>query len=242
MAVSINERSPFLDKEDGENKVAAVVRHLCLRSIANGEEYPATVSLCDAIARLNYQAFENHGLHRAQTEATKLGDRFEDMFNKSIEALGVGANKRVQVCRFGDDHNHGWINDEFLELLKKDESLDRRVEVIAKEFLEHRGQGRLGASAKNKRRLALCKEYIFREIPTFLTGIVINSNIHYKLLYYGGNHAHMSVFATDHDSLYKLIDEMHKDAQFRGIVQKIVQRSHAKSLSVPGFVSIRFPN
>jgi cytochrome P450 len=230
MAVSTNVRSPYLTDE---SKVRNVVKYLADRSEANRETDPTVIYICDEIANFNIQAFNRHKPERAMKEAIELGDRFVQAFQECVDEIQVA--DRIRICRWSDDENRA--NHRMISYLKSVNILDERIEVIASNYLEYRGQNRLNTSYN--RKLELVKEYIFHEIPVLILGILVDG-VHYRLLHYSGSHTHLSKFVKDDNSLHSLINDIYTEPEFESVLNTLVSSSRVERAKVPGFVGIEF--
>ena len=190
----------------------------------------SVIFICDAISYFNIQGFDNCSERKAIKKAKELGDRIYKVFEDCVNDLV--ANDYVKICRWNEDENIA--SEKLIESLKTNEFLNERVEIIAKNFLTYRGQGKLNKSYEKK--LELAKNYIFSEIPVLVLGIVIDG-VHYKLLHYSGSQLHLSNFVNNKNSLHCLINDIYDNKE---ILNMIISDSKIKCAKISGFIGIEF--
>lgn len=220
MAISINPRSPFLTDQ---KRVDMAVKLLADRA----EE--SVILLADDIARFNIQAFQHKKPEIARTKAKELGDKFAEIFTKSITEFGRG---RVSLCRWTDLN----LPENIDQSLLIHEELVSRVNSIAKKYVDCRGQGKIDSSYEE--RIKLGARYILSEIPVLICGIRYQATW-YRLLYYCGSLDHLSQFAEAKDSLHNLVLDILTKPEFSKIREEISDLVGSRNLyKVPGFIGV----
>ena len=223
MAISVNERSPFL--KDDDDKVDMVVKLLAERNVES------VIMIADDIARFNMQAFDHFKLDKAKEKAKNLGDKFVKKFSGSIQRFGQG---KINLCRWSQLN----LPEDIDEYLQAFPILKSRVALIAEKFLDHRGQGRVKTSYGE--RINLVTKYILSEIPVLICGIRFQDKW-YRLLYYCGTLDHLSKFAEDKGSLHNLTLDILSKPEFSTIKEEISKLVGSHNLyKVPGFIGIYF--
>jgi cytochrome P450 len=223
IAISINSRSPFLSDSE---KVNRIIKYLNEKHSQNKNSNQVLILICDKIAHFNLQAFEHMKPEKALKEALKLGERFERIFQESID--NNDCSDSVKIVRWNNDY------DELAIELMKNDKLDKRVELIASTFIKHRGQGKIDNSYQTK--LELVKKYIYHEIPILLCGIK-HDNIRYRLLTYSGTKEHLNLFATNENSLHNLVLDIMNKQEYQLVLELIIQSLNMFP-KVPGFIGV----
>jgi cytochrome P450 len=221
MAVSVNEKSPFLSNEDNIDKV---VRYLC--HISHKTQLSSVVLICDDIARHNYMAFDKRSPDRALTEARKLGKILFDKFDKSIKSYDK--SNLVKLCRWKDINEN-----EEVDYIKQNALVEERVNKIANNFIRMRSASDKTSSTK----LTHVMNYIYSEIQVLINGIYFEGT-QYRMMYYAGNHKHLVVFTQNSESLMNLIRDIYNHADYNDILNEIIKRSHTQLPKIKGSIVI----
>lgn len=229
LAISVNEKSPFLTNQSNVDKLVKILMEIQNKNNKNNKNI--LIFICDEITKFNLQAFNNCSLNKAIQKASQLGQNFYKLFDESITQNKANF---IKVCKWNDNENMP-NKDEIINFLKNQPIISKRVEIIANKFLAYRTQNKVNNSYHYK--LELIKEYIYHEIPILITGVYVN-NIHYKLLYYCGTREHLSKFAENKNSLLNLMIDIYEQESFKYIYDKIISLSEIKKPKIKGFVGI----
>jgi len=226
LAISVNKRSHFIDPLMAQK----IVNHLMIPHKKN--ENKIMIFICDYISHFNFQAFDKMNQNKATQKSIQLGNIFVSIFQDVIKNLGL--QKRIEISRWNDNKNILEI-ERLVIIMSSNPQLNQRVETIANYFISHRGQGKVNSSYKQK--LELVKQYIYYEIPIFISGIHCDG-IHYRMLYYSGTEEHLSNFAENQNCLHSLVIDIVTKDEFKDIFDQIILNSVNKIPKIIGFVGI----
>ena len=217
MAISVNNRSPFLSD-------SSLALRIVLTISQRNQNKQVLILICDEIAKYNLQAFDHCNAKKAILEAEKIGNKFISIFEKSIKDSNVS---NVILVRWNQIYqaSPGFTNP----------SLLNRVTNIAKRFIEHRGQGTINSSYQSK--IELVKQYILNEILVLVNGVHYKG-IHYRVLYYCGTKDHLTKFAGSADSLHNLILSIGNDPELKDVLDMCTAISPTKTSKCQGFIGI----
>jgi cytochrome P450 len=220
VGISVNKKSPYLSDS---SKADMLVKYLSEKYAELKREI--VILIVDEIAQLNIQAFEGYNENKARNEATKLGDLFMKIFNGAIERHGSG---KIKLCRWVDLKIPNMV-----QILRGYDELNKRVSIIANNFLNKRGQGLINTSYA--RKISLVEDYIFSELSVLVCGIKYDEQW-YRLMYYSGSKDHFDKFAGDKNSLHNLVIDIIHTNEFANVRNKIFELMGTNKCKVSGFI------
>lgn len=227
IAISVNPRSPYFDQ---------VMCDKLIQQVTNYSIVPkgSIIMIADQIAKHNIEAFDHRSKEKALQRALAMGNTLYDNFNNSIKQYGDGRHL-IGCYRWNDLKVPEDICEELNNLFPY---LKSRVTDIARNFAIKRSQNRNNNNIKRVNgRLELVKKYIYNELPVLVCGINID-NEWFRLLYYSGRIAHLSMFTQSKDSLHNLVMDIIQKDQFKEVREFIMMKMNTNSTKIPGFIGI----
>ncbi len=148
-----------------------------LKFISQYSKVMGVVVVGDEISAINIKELEHKSYGKALKLARRRGDIWVDKYRENIEKLEL--EDKVKILRWADIWDDEAIRDyEYLrELYNRDDDFREKINLPLEVYLESRGRN------ANNQRLKVLSEYILKELPFLLKGVIYNGIYSDCLLY-----------------------------------------------------------